>query len=81
MHIYFEFYVKVEKNVWKKNSEYITAFSAKKIQISFITTIQFIKLLFSEVFTFNYVHITGNKTLKLCPQTFSKMTVINKMIE
>lgn len=36
-------------------------FPAKKIQISFITTIQFIKL-FSEVFTFNYVHITGNKT-------------------
>lgn len=35
MHIYFEFYVKVEKMLERKNSEYITAFSAKKIQISF----------------------------------------------
>lgn len=62
MHIYFEFYVKVEK-MFERKTQYITAFSAKKIQISFITTIQFIKLFFSEVFTFNYVHITGNKTL------------------
>lgn len=64
MHIYFEFYVKVEKMLERKNSEYITAFSAKKIQISFYNHYSVYQtfFFFSEVFTFNYIHITGNKT-------------------
>lgn len=75
MHIYFEFYVKVEKkkkqtSVGKKTSEYITALSAKKIQISFITTIQFIKLFF---FFFCLIMYTLQE-IKLLPQTFSKVT-------
>lgn len=62
MHIYFEFYVKAEKMFERKLRIYHSIFSKKNTNC-FITTIQFIKLFFSEVFTFNYVHITGNKTL------------------
>jgi len=69
MHIYFEFYVKVEKNVGKKNSEYITAFSAKKIQISFITTIQFIKLFFFLKYLPLIMYTL--QEIKLFPQTSS----------
>lgn len=46
MHIYFEFYVKVEKMFKRKTQNISPLFQEKKIQISFITTIQFIKLFF-----------------------------------
>lgn len=79
MHIYFEFYVKVEKMFERKTQNISQHFQQKKIQISFITTIQFIKLFFFLKYLLLIMYTL--QEIKLCPQTFSKMTVINKMIE
>lgn len=81
MHIYFAFYVKVEKCLKGKSSEYITALSDKKIQITFRTTVQFIKL--GGVFLLQYLPliIYTLRERKLCPQTFPKVTVTSRMTE
>lgn len=76
MHIYFEFYVKVEKMFERKTQNISQLFQQKKIQISFITTIQFIKLFFF----LKYLPLIMYTLQEIKPlaQTFSKVTVTDR---